>query len=167
MTLITWYGGWSYGAPFDSEAWKNFNSAHPHFSVESRNMYLGLCTDGFNPFGSFAAPYSYWPIILTVYNLPPEMRMRLEFMFLSTVILGPNSPGWNIDVYLWPLIDELTQLWLSRALTYDVSTKQNFLIRATLMWIINDFQIFTPLIIFLLMLTLSWMLFWAPVDKHK
>jgi hypothetical protein len=37
------------------------------------------------------------------------------------------------------LIDELTQLWLSRALTYDVSTKQNFLIRATLMWIINDF----------------------------
>jgi hypothetical protein len=63
-------------------------------------MYLGLCTDGFNPFGSFAAPYSYWPIILTVYNLPPEMRMRLEFMFLSTVILGPNSPGWNIDVYL-------------------------------------------------------------------
>jgi len=110
-----------------------------HFSVESRNMYLGLCTDGFNLFGSFAAPYSCWPIILMVYNLPPGMCMRLEFIFLSTIILGPNSPGRNIDVYLWPLIDELMQLWSSRALTYDVSTKQNFLMRAALMWTINDF----------------------------
>ena len=81
---------------------------HPHFSAESRNVRLGLCTDGFNPFGSFAAPYSYWPIILTVYNLPSRMCIRPEFMFLSMVIPGPNSPEWNIDVCLRPLIDELT-----------------------------------------------------------
>jgi hypothetical protein len=37
------------------------------------------------------------------------------------------------------LIDELTQLWSSRALTYDVSMKKNFLIKASLMWTINDF----------------------------
>jgi len=37
--------------------------------------------------------------------------MRLEFMFLSTVIPGPSSPGRNIDVCLRPLIDELTQFW--------------------------------------------------------
>jgi hypothetical protein len=43
---------------FDGEAWKRFNSVHPHFSAESRNMCLGLCTNGFNPFESFAAPYS-------------------------------------------------------------------------------------------------------------
>jgi hypothetical protein len=54
---------------------------------------LGLCTDGFNPFGSFAAPYSCWPVILTVYNLPPGMCMRPEFMFLSMVIPGPSNPG--------------------------------------------------------------------------
>jgi hypothetical protein len=42
----------------DGEARKHFNSVHPHFSVESRNVRLGLCTDGFNPFGSFATPYS-------------------------------------------------------------------------------------------------------------
>jgi hypothetical protein len=57
--------------PSDGEAWKHFNSVHPHFSVESRNVRLGLCIDGFNPFGSFIAPYSCWPVILTVYNLPP------------------------------------------------------------------------------------------------
>jgi len=52
--------------PSDGEAWKHFNSVHPHFSAESMNVRLGLCTDGFNPFGSFAAPYSCWPVILTV-----------------------------------------------------------------------------------------------------
>jgi hypothetical protein len=57
--------------PSDDEAWKHFNSVHPHFSAESRNVRLGLCTNGFNPFMSFAAPYVYWPVILTVYNLPP------------------------------------------------------------------------------------------------
>jgi hypothetical protein len=30
--------------------------------------------------------------------LPPRMCMRPEFMFLSMVIPGPNSPGQNIDV---------------------------------------------------------------------
>ena len=60
-------------------------------------------------------------------------------MFLSTVIPGPSSPGRNIDVCLRPLIDELAQLWSSGALTYDISRKQNFFMRAALMWTINDF----------------------------
>jgi hypothetical protein len=85
--------------PSDGEAWKHFNSVHPHFS---------------------AAPYSCWSVILTVYNLPPGMCMRSEFMFLSMVIPGSSSPWQNIDVCLRSLIDELTQLWSSRALTYDI-----------------------------------------------
>jgi hypothetical protein len=54
-------------------------------------------------------------------------------MFLFTVIPDPNSLSRNINVCLRPLIDELTQLWSSDALTYDVSMKHNFLIRTTLM----------------------------------
>ena len=45
--------------PSDGEAWKRFNSVHLDFSAESRNVCLGLCTYGFNPFGSFVAPYSF------------------------------------------------------------------------------------------------------------
>jgi hypothetical protein len=56
--------------PSDGEAWKHFNSVHSYFLAESRNVHLGLCTDEFNPFRSFVDDYSYWPIILTVYNLP-------------------------------------------------------------------------------------------------
>ncbi|XP_019171208.1 PREDICTED: uncharacterized protein LOC109166774 [Ipomoea nil] len=33
--------------PSDSEAWKHFNATHPSFALESRNVRLGLCTDGF------------------------------------------------------------------------------------------------------------------------
>jgi hypothetical protein len=59
-------------------------------------------------------------------------------MFLSMVMPGPSSLGRNIDVCLQPLIDELTQLWFSRALTYNILRKQNFIMRAALMWTIND-----------------------------
>jgi len=125
--------------PFDGEAWKQFNSVHPHFSFESRNVCLGLRTNGFNPFRSFASPYSWWPVILTVYNLPPGMCLRPEFMFLFMVISNLSSSGRNINVCLRPLIDKLTQLSSSKALTYDISRKQNFLMREALMWTINDF----------------------------
>jgi len=37
------------------------------------------------------------------------------------------------------LIDELKLLWDEGALTYDVSKKQNFVMRVALMWTINDF----------------------------
>jgi len=36
-------------------------------------------------------------------------------------------------------MDELTPLWSSGALTYDISRKQNFVMRTTLMWTINEF----------------------------
>ena len=37
--------------PSDSEAWKHFSRVHPSYASESRNVRLGLCTDGFQPFG--------------------------------------------------------------------------------------------------------------------
>jgi hypothetical protein len=73
---------------------------HPQFSVEIRNVRLGLCTDGFNSFESLVGPYFYWPMILTVYNFPLGMCMKPEFMFLSTIIFNSNSSGRNIDVFL-------------------------------------------------------------------
>jgi len=61
-------------------------------------------------------------------------------MFLSIVIPGPSSPSRDIDICLRPLIDELAQLLSSLALTYDISRKQNFVMRAALKWTINDFS---------------------------
>ena len=74
-------------------------------------MQLGLCTDGFNPFGSSGQQYSSWPVILTPYNLPPWMCMKKPYMFLTVIVPGPSNPKHNIDLYLQPLIQELNMLW--------------------------------------------------------
>ncbi|WMV24332.1 hypothetical protein MTR67_017717 [Solanum verrucosum] len=125
--------------PSDGEAWKHFDNVYPDFASEPRNVRLGLCLDGFTPFSNNASPYSCWPVFLTLYNLPPEMCMTSPYIFLSCVIPGPLNPKSLIDVYLQPLIDELKQLWFEGVLTYDISNKQNFIMRASLMWTINDF----------------------------
>lgn len=125
--------------PCDSESWKHFDRTFPDFASEARNVRLGLCTDGFAPYGKFGGQYSCWPVILTPYNLPPSMCMKKPFMFLSLLIPGPKNPKGNLDVYMQPLIEELKQLWGKGVLTYDISRKQNFKLRAALLWTISDF----------------------------
>ncbi|KAG7610615.1 F-box-like domain superfamily [Arabidopsis suecica] len=56
--------------PSDAAEWRYFQKLHPRFAEEPHNVYLGLCTDGFNPFG-MSRNHSLWPVILTPYNLPP------------------------------------------------------------------------------------------------
>jgi len=58
-----------------------------------------------------SSPYSCWSIIVTPYNLPPEMCMTKPYMFLSCVVPSPFNPMVGTDVYLQPLIDDLNKLW--------------------------------------------------------
>ncbi|XXG41282.1 hypothetical protein AAC387_Pa01g1778 [Persea americana] len=109
--------------PVDSVEWKEFDKKYPEFAQETRNVRLGLASDGFNPFGNMSTSYSMWPVILMPYNLPPWMCMKEPFLMMSLVIPGPNSPRNDIDVYLWPLVDELEELWDHGVSTYDASTK--------------------------------------------
>ncbi|XP_045830958.1 uncharacterized protein LOC123922269 [Trifolium pratense] len=96
-------------------------------------------SDGFTPYTQVSAtPYSCWPVLVTPYNLPPDMCMSKPYMFLAAVIPGPSSPTVGIDIYLQPLIDDLKRLWNGVA-TYDINQKRNFNMRGALMWTINDF----------------------------
>ena len=131
--------------PADGEAWDHFSHTHPYFSRDPRNVRLGLYTDGFNPFRGLVASYSCWPVFLTPYNLPPGMGTKRENLFLSLLIPGPKSPGKNIDIYLRPLIDELKLLWSDGVQSYDASRKQNFNLKAALMWTISDFPAYSML----------------------
>lgn len=65
--------------------------------------------------------------------------MTRPFMFLAIMIPGPKNPGKKLDVFLRPLIDELKNLWFFGVETYDVYRKENFQLRAALMWTISDF----------------------------
>ncbi|GKV17042.1 hypothetical protein SLEP1_g27595 [Rubroshorea leprosula] len=125
--------------PTGAEAWKHFDRTYPDFASDPRNVRLGLCTDGFTPFGHTATPYSCWPVFFTVYNLPPAMCMKPKSIFLSLIIQGPQSPRKNIDVMLRPLIDELKELWYNEVQTYDRFRHQHFIMRAALMWTITGF----------------------------
>ena len=55
------------------------------------------------------------------------------------LIPGPTAHGNDIDIYLQPLINELQELWEHEVTTYDVASKQNFLMHATILWTISDF----------------------------
>ncbi|KAK0608016.1 hypothetical protein LWI29_024152 [Acer saccharum] len=125
--------------PADSEAWKKFDEKHGTFAEDPRNVRLGLATDGFNPFGNMNVAHSTWPVLLFPYNLPPWMCMKEPYTFMSLLIPGPKGPGNDIDVYLRPLIDELNELWENGVNTYDISTQQNFQMKAAIMWTVNDF----------------------------
>jgi len=124
--------------PSDGEAWKHFDKMYPEFASEPTNVRLALSSDGFSAFYNSTPPYSCWPVIVTPYNLPSKLCMPTPFMFLTLIIPGPHSPKGKIDVYLQPFIDELKQLWTG-VLTYDILKKENFIMKATLMWTISDF----------------------------
>ena len=66
--------------------------------------------------------------------------MKQPNFIMSLLIPGSDAPGNNIDVYLEPLIEELKILWEVGVETFDTLTKQNFNLRATLLWTISDFS---------------------------
>ncbi|GKA67469.1 retrovirus-related pol polyprotein from transposon TNT 1-94 [Tanacetum coccineum] len=48
-------------------------------------------------------------------------------------------PGNDIDVFLQPLVDDLHTLFKTGVHTYDSSIKENFNLRAIVLWMINDY----------------------------
>ena len=117
--------------PSHDEAWHHFDQTYPDFASDPCNIRLGLC--------------AVRPLIVVPYNLPPEMCIKDPYLFLTYIIPGPDNPKTNIDAYLQILIDELNELWYDGVLTYDILTKQNFMLNATLMWTINNFPTYEML----------------------
>ena len=66
-------------------------------------------------------------------------------MFLTALVTGPSNPKHKIDVFLQPIVAELEQLWEEGVVTYDISLKQNFHLRAALIWKISDFLAYAML----------------------
>ncbi|CAK8573539.1 unnamed protein product [Lathyrus sativus] len=111
--------------PSDGEAWKHFDRIHTDFAAEPRNVRLELCSYGFNSYVQASkSAYSCCPIIVTPYNLSPEICMTNPYMFLTCLIPEPSSPKASIDVYLQSLIDDLKRLRIDEW-TYDISSKQS------------------------------------------
>jgi hypothetical protein len=58
---------------FDGDAWKALNDFDADFTKDAGNVRIGLVTDGFTPYNTSAASYTYWPVVASPYNLPPSL----------------------------------------------------------------------------------------------
>ncbi|XP_048493274.1 uncharacterized protein LOC125493794 [Beta vulgaris subsp. vulgaris] len=111
--------------PTDAPKWKGINRLHKTFAGEDRNLRLGLCTDGMNPFGNLSSQDGTWPVLLVIYNLPPWFCMKWKYIMLSILISGPKQPRIDIDVYLQPLVDDLRKMWDEGVSVYDAHADEN------------------------------------------
>ncbi|XP_060959174.1 uncharacterized protein LOC133030448 [Cannabis sativa] len=132
--------------PADGKAWKHFDELYPEFAADSRNVRMGLASDGFNPFSHMSTTHSMWPVILLPYNMPPWLSMHKSNYLLTLLIPGPKSPGKEFDVFLEPLVDELKMLWNNGVEAFDEYSKSNFTLRAMVMWTISDFPAYAYLL---------------------
>ncbi|XP_074305807.1 uncharacterized protein LOC141641029 [Silene latifolia] len=123
----------------DAPQWRTIDRDFPEFGSEPRNLRLGLCTDGINPFGTQSTQHSSWPIMLIIYNLPPWLTTKSKYILLTMLISGPKQPGNDIDVYLEPLIEDLKMLWNVGVEVFDAASGSKFQMRAMLYCTINDF----------------------------
>ena len=123
--------------PSDGDAWVHFDGKHPSKAEEARNVRVALATDGFNPYGMMAAPYTCWPVFVIPLNLSPGVMFQPKNVFLSLII--PGHPGNNMGVFMEPLIDKLIDAWENGVLTYDRATKRNFKMHVWYQYSLHDF----------------------------
>jgi hypothetical protein len=62
--------------PADGKSWQDFNDNHRDFANEPRNIRFTLSTDGMNTFDEISSKHIIWPVILTIYNLPPWLMQK-------------------------------------------------------------------------------------------
>jgi len=131
--------------PADFSQWKKIDRLYPNFGKEARNLRLGLATYGMNPYGNLSNQHSLWPVLLVIYNLPPWLYMKRKYIMFSIMISGLRQPGNDIDVYLNPLIEDLTNLWDEGVVVFDGYRNEAFKLHAMLFCTINDFPTYENL----------------------
>jgi hypothetical protein len=95
----------------DTDAWHTLDHFDLEFARDPMSVYLGLLTDGFQPYSSDSTTYSYWLVFVMSYNLPHNKCLKEGFIFLALVIPGPKEPKKQINIFLRPLMEGLKELW--------------------------------------------------------
>jgi hypothetical protein len=146
--LMTWHGenisrDGKMRGPYDSMQWQHVKDTYNEFTADSRNLHLGLCADGVNPYSQKRSTHSMCPVFLLNYNIPPWLTIKKKFIMLSLLIPGPEAiTAAHFDVFICPLLEELRDLWTEGVICNDAARwrgEATFTMRAILLWCIHDF----------------------------
>ncbi|KAK4394397.1 hypothetical protein Sango_1910500 [Sesamum angolense] len=83
----------------DAKVWRHFDRTYPDFTLKPHHVRLGLCIDRFAPHWQYGRTYSYWPVIITPYNLLPECVYGCTIM--------PQNQAFIMRVALMWIVNEL------------------------------------------------------------
>nr|GEW34163.1 hypothetical protein [Tanacetum cinerariifolium] len=119
-----------------AKAWRTIDEKFLKIAKDPRNLRLGISADGVDV-NSGTTHHNVWPVLSVIYNLPLWLCIKRMFIMLSVLISGYSRN--DIDVFLEPLVDDLHTLFKTGVDTYDASTKENFSLRAVVLWMINDY----------------------------
>ena len=123
----------------DSPVWKKAYSKTGVFQGDNRGLSFALCTDGVNPFSHNRVAYSMWPIMLTLLNLPRDIRNLFSSIFLVGIIPGNGTQEpKNLDPYMDILVDEI--LHLSNKEMYDAYQESTFIFNAEILSYVLDYR---------------------------
>ena len=106
---------------------------HKFFS-DKCDIALGLSLDGFCPFKW--RNQTCWPLILFIYNLPPDIHFHLGNILCAGIIPGPLKPK-DTDSFAYLLIMELLE-FLAGVPTFDVEQDELFALHAYLISTFGD-----------------------------
>jgi Zn ribbon nucleic-acid-binding protein len=124
--------------PADAAQWGNNNTHFPWFD-NTRSIRFAMSTNGVNPFGNQSSTHSTWPVVLSLYNLPPWLCKKQKYIMLKILVSGPKQSGDRIDVYLRQLVDDLKILWkLGVPEVWDKYKREEFTMHGMLFTTNND-----------------------------
>jgi hypothetical protein len=86
---------------------------------DARNAAVGIALDGVQPFQD-DCKYSVWPLVLTVYNLPPWIRYKLGATTVLAMIPGHRHVDSKLDLdYDMQMVhDDLRALYIHGVTVY-------------------------------------------------
>jgi len=105
-----------------------------NFFSDSRDIALGLSTDGFAPFKK--RKQTTWPFIFVNYNLPPDVRVHMGNVMEAGTIPGPKKPK-DADSFFFPAVQELKQLEVG-VVAFDSLSNSLFVMRSFLIRVFGD-----------------------------
>ena len=77
-----------------------------------------------------------WVLVVTILNLPPDMRSKAANIIIPLVIPGPCSPG-NVESFVYVLYEELARLSVG-IWTKDALSGKYFLLKVYLCGVLGD-----------------------------